>query len=601
MDLYLPQNDPRPEHRSSELSRQGSAYDYDYTQLEGIAMVEKVPTVDHPTAGWGVEVAKNLLPALINMAHVSKQERLKDPEHPDHHFLMELLHTAQPHSMDEILTRLEHHIQKSLVAGKHVAEEEQYKEVFCSLEVPEASSYWQEDENFAWLRIAGPNPMVIEGIPSIPTNFPVSEAHYQAALLAHAARVGVVEDTLASALADGRLFLTDYKGFVGFEEGDIPHGRRKYVRAPLALFAVIGEERVLMPVAIQCGQVPDTEHPIFCPGDGERWALAKLCVNVADGNLHQAAIHLAHTHLVTEPVVLASRRRLAPNHPILHLLRPHHEGTLYINDTANRRLLAEGGGVDSLLVGTLRQSRAAAAEATLQWSLRDSFLPVALAARRVDQTDSLPVFPYRDDAVLLWDAIRNWVSDYLCIFYASDADVEGDSELQAFVAELESQDGGRLRGVSEPGVGGGVATLTYLTDLVTALVFIPSAQHAAVNFPQLEQMAYCPNLPLASYQPPPGEASEVEPTLFQSMPTLDMAEFQMLLGRLLGGTRYTQLGHYSHHLGRAFDHHPEIAAALERFKAALLDVEDTIRQRNELRYRNYFYLQPSQVPQSINI
>ena len=40
----------------------------------------------------------------------------------------------------------------------------------------------------------------------------------------------------------------------------------------------------------------------------------------------------AHTHLVTEPVIIAIRRNLAANHPIQHLLRPHHEGTFYIND-----------------------------------------------------------------------------------------------------------------------------------------------------------------------------------------------------------------------------------------------------------------------------
>ena len=42
----------------------------------------------------------------------------------------------------------------------------------------------------------------------------------------------------------------------------------------------------------------------------------------------------------------------------------------------------------------------------------------ALIKRRNMDNDSFPAtFPYRDDGMLLWDAIYQWVNDYLSIYY----------------------------------------------------------------------------------------------------------------------------------------------------------------------------------------
>jgi arachidonate 15-lipoxygenase len=47
-----------------------------------------------------------------------------------------------------------------------------------------------------------------------------------------------------------------------------------------------------------------------------------------------------------------------------------------------------------------------------------------------------------------------------------------------------------------------------LTDLVTAIIFTASAQHAALNFPQEQLESYAPAVPLAIYRPPPKAGEE---------------------------------------------------------------------------------------------
>src|SRR5207253_9559513 len=57
--------------------------------------------------------------------------------------------------------------------------------------------------------------------------------------------------------------------------------------------------------------------------------------------------------------------------------------------------------------------------------------------------DALPI------SLPLFDVVSAWVTDYVRVYYVDDASVAGDVELQAFVAELGAEDGGRLVGVPE--------------------------------------------------------------------------------------------------------------------------------------------------------
>jgi len=130
----------------------------------------------------------------------------------------------------------------------------------------------------------------------------------------------------------------------------------------------------------------------------------------------------------------------------------------------------------------------------------EALLPNALRARGVDGLEALPNYPYRDDALLYWNAIRGWVEGYLRTYYRSEADLADDFELANWYRELIAPDGGRVAGFGEDGALGG---LENLIDAVTLLVFTSSVQHAAVNFPQFDLMTYTPNMPLAGFTAAP--------------------------------------------------------------------------------------------------
>ena len=63
----------------------------------------------------------------------------------------------------------------------------------------------------------------------------------------------------------------------------------------------------------------------------------------------------------------------------------------------------------------------------MSWSSYD--LPKVLKERGVLNAKKLPGFHYRDDALRLWQAIRDYVSSILSIYYHSDKEIQKVSEV----------------------------------------------------------------------------------------------------------------------------------------------------------------------------
>jgi len=468
---------------------------------------------------------------------------------------------------------------------------EDYNQVFQFISLPAVSQNFREDSEFAAMRVAGPNPLTIERMKTLDHRLPITDDQYQAVM--------GIKDSLKEALADGRLYLADYSAFDGAENGSFPAGQ-KYNYAPLALFAVPADGqargRSLVPVAIQCGPRPGPDNPIFLPRDGNNWFMAKSIVQVADTNVHQAASHLGRTHLFIEPFVIATHNQLSRTHPLFQLLTPHFEGTLAINEGA-LSLLAPRGLVDTLLASSIEQSRVFAVKAaqSYQLNLNTSMLPQTLAQRGVDDASRLPDYPYRDDALLLWGAINQWVENYVNHYYTSDAAVRTDTELQNWVTELVAHDGGRLNNI---GAANRISQRTELVDLITLICFTASAQHAAVNFAQAPLMSYVPAAPPAGYSPLSSLTQEgfSENDFLKFLPPLEIAQALLDILYLLSSVYYTRLGDY----GNDYFTDPAIQDYLAKFQQELIKIEEEINERNKTR-TPYEFLLPSKIPQSINI
>lgn len=463
---------------------------------------------------------------------------------------------------------------------------EDYDQVFQFIPLPAVSQNFREDSEFAAMRVAGPNPLTIERMKTLDERLPITDEQYQSVM--------GTQDTLKTALADGRLYLADYSAFDEAVNGSFPDGP-KFNYAPLALFAVPPDGRSLVPVAIQCAPQPGPDNPIFLPRDGDSWFMAKTIVQVADTNVHQAASHLGKTHLFIEPFVIATHNQLSPTHPLFLLLTPHFEGTLAINEGA-LALLAPRGLVDVLLASSIDQSRVIAVKAaqSYQLNINTSTLPQTLDQRGVDDAGRLPDYPYRDDALLLWGAINQWVEDYVNHYFGSDAAVEGDAELQSWVAELVAHDGGRLNNI---GTANRISKRAELVELITLICFTASAQHAAVNFPQAQLMSYVPAGPPAGYSPLSAMKEGFnEDNFLKFLPPLDIQKALLDILYLLSSVYYTRLGDY----GDDYFTDPAIQNHLAKFQQKLIKIEAEINERNKTR-TPYEFLLPSKIPQSINI
>ncbi|MBR8834250.1 MAG: lipoxygenase [Stigonema ocellatum SAG 48.90 = DSM 106950] len=472
----------------------------------------------------------------------------------------------------------------------HVESLKNYEILLPQIKLPAIANSFQEDDVFAYMQVAGYNPLMIQRVTSLEARFPVSNEHYQAVMGS--------DDSLAAAGEEGRLYLADYGILDGAINGTYPQ-EQKYLYAPLALFAVSKPDqpnRMLRAIAIQCGQNP-AQNPLITPNSSKyAWLFAKTVVHIADANFHEAVSHLGRTHLFVGRFVITTHRQLPPNHPLSLLLLPHFVGTLAINDAAQRILIAPKGGVDNLLGSTIDNSRVFAVRGLQSYGFNQAILPTQFQLRGVDDTNLLPVYPYRDDALLVWNGIHEWVEDYLSLYYKTDADVQKDTYLQAWAAEAQSYDGGRVPNFGEE--NGAIKTRAYLIDAITLIIFTASAQHAALNFPQKDLMSYPGMVPMAGYAPASTllkqEVTELD--YLKLFPPLEQAQRQLNLLYLLGSTYYNKLGEYpqNHFI------EPEVQPLLQKFQQNLKQIEETINQRN-LNRPAYTFLLPSKIPQSINI
>jgi len=588
MSAFLPQHESlvTKELRKLRLDLARRFYQYDYTHVSPLAIIHDVPIVDEFSFEWLGIVAKKVLAVGANRLELEGDVRLKSQQEQHQRRLGDLLQLGRSSILEikNLIHQALHFDGRIGAPAKSAQTLQEYADLFRAFGLPPIAKDFADDRAFVAMRVAGPNPVMLQRMSSLDDRLPITNAIFQQA---------VPQDSLDAALAEGRLYLADYALLNGAELGSFPNGQ-KYVYAPLALFVITGPAKELVPVAIQCQQQPAANNPIFTPQDGYNWLIAKTIVETADGNIHEASTHLGRTHLAMEPFVISTYRQLSERHPLSVLLSPHFEGTLAINKASWQHLIAEQGGVDKLMGGTIKASRGVAVHGVQSVRVMNDLLPLTFARRGVADRDAFPVYPYRDDSLLYWDAIHEWVDAYVRIYYQADTDVQQDTELQAWGRELNSQDGGRLQGLPN---NGALRRITEVVEVVTFVIYTCSVQHAAVNFPQYDHMSYVPNMPLAGYRPAPtSKTGATEADFIAMLPTLDMAELQMELGYLLGTVHYTELGQYDRRQFRD----ERTAAPLQQFQKRLAEAGGTIAERNQQR-RPYETLNPSGIPQSINI
>jgi arachidonate 15-lipoxygenase len=555
------------------------SYGYDYEALAPLAMQKGLPLEELPADGW-IRSVLQVVSAVAHNQHEVEVEhvdlaaigsQLANPATTDFIALIQSLYqrfneaspTGRPHSLDD------------------------YRNQFRSISLPAQADVLHEDDAFAWFRVAGTNPTAIQRTtdPRPLTNEGLRSVS------------AFADDDLEALASSGRLVLVDFRtALAGLQPSDYPDGQ-KYVYRPAAWFGVPKGSRRLAPIAILPDEVGALQYAPSAGTESWSWNAAKTVVTCADGNHHEIVSHLARTHLFVEPFIVATHLALPDAHPVSLLLRPHFEGTIFINWSAIHFLVSKGGGVDQLQAGTITSDLRIAAEALTTTPFAEAIVPQGFAARGFGAAVPFD-YPYRDDALALWSAIRDWVAAYLSVFYSDDGRVQKDGALQGWSRLIRAQDGGRVATFPE------LQSTESLVDAIAAIVFAASAAHAAGNFPQASITAYTPLAPGAGYVPvEQAIAAASEAQWLEMLPPLEMAALQLRLTYTLGSMHYTQLGRYDRDWFVPTEKNVEIQERLGGFHQTLARVETAINTRNATLPGafQYPYLLPSQVPQSINI
>jgi len=466
------------------------------------------------------------------------------------------------------------------------------------------------DYEFARQRLAGANPTIIRRVQATDQGL-IQSLATQLYKLANNGNVDLIK-----AAGENRLFVVDYPLLKDLQVTDLQPG--KYVGSPTALF--YRSDKGLEPILIEVekGRVLT---PGITGGAADDWMRAKLYVQTADATHHELIAHLTYTHLAMEALAIATPRQLPYNHPVNQLLSPHFKFLIAINNRGNSILLAPGAAIDNLMATTVQTSAKLMSKAYREKSFWYYSLLNDIELRGIEPK-FLPDFPYRDDALLLWEAIAKYVTRFLQRYYPDDKAVQQDPYLQAWAEELAAPLNTRPKSdfpqvpawlpqelVVESGIEPQelpaypripgftkIGSLQQLIDIATITIFTCGPQHAAMNFSQFDYMTYVPNAPLANYSHP-----DTPTSLEEFLPPTDKDLLQMQVTSALSGIHWGTLGS-SDLIQFAQKSDRQILA---QFQNDLSLIEGTIKGRNQLRFTDsgveYPYLLPSLIPNSINI
>ncbi|CAM8910741.1 unnamed protein product [Rhodiola kirilowii] len=370
---------------------------------------------------------------------------------------------------------------------------------------------WLRDDEFARQIIAGVNPVSIERLQSFP---PISSldpeiyGHQDSAfreehLLPHLHGLSVQQ-----ALEENKLFIVDYHdAFLPFlDRINAQDGHKSYATRTIFFRTSLG---TLKPIAIELslplsGPNSRSKRVITPPSDATNfwvWQLAKAHVCSNDAGAHQLLHHWLRTHACLEPFIIAAHRQLSVMHPIYKLLDPHMRYTLEINGLARQILISNEGVIESCFTPGRYHMEISAAAYKNNWRFDMEGLPADLIRRGMAVPDPtqphglrlvMEDYPYAADGLLIWSAIEIWVKTYVKRYYPTSSIIKKDKELQAWYSESINVGHADLR---DAPWWPKLDSPEDLCSILTTLIWLGSAMHAALNFGQYPYGGYVPNRP----------------------------------------------------------------------------------------------------------
>ncbi|KAL6288420.1 hypothetical protein ACE6H2_005930 [Prunus campanulata] len=371
---------------------------------------------------------------------------------------------------------------------------------------------WFRDEEFSRQTLAGLNPYSIELVTEWPLKSKLDPEIYgpPESLITTELVEKEIKGcmTVDEALKRKKMFILDYHDLympyvnkVREIEGTTLYGSRTLL--------FLTEDGTLRPVAIELTRPPVGDKPqwkqVFTPTWDATgcwlWRLAKAHVCAHDAGYHQLVIHWLRTHCATEPYIIAANRQLSAMHPIYRLLHPHFRYTMEINALARESLINAGGIIEGCFSPEKYSIELSSAAYDQLWRFDMEALPADLIRRGMAVEDptaehglklTIEDYPFANDGLILWDAIKEWVGDYVSHYYPDPTLVESDTELQGWWTEVRTK--GHADKKDEPWWPV-LKTPENLIHILTTIIWVTAGHHAAVNFGQYMYAGYFPNKP----------------------------------------------------------------------------------------------------------
>ncbi|XP_054793635.1 linoleate 13S-lipoxygenase 2-1, chloroplastic-like [Prosopis cineraria] len=475
--------------------------------------------------------------------------------------------------------------------------------------------FWFSDEEFARETLAGVNPCSIKMVKEWPLTSKLNPSIYGSP--ESAITRDVIEQqisgytTVEKAIGEKKLFIIDYHDLLLPYVSKVRQleGRTLYGSRTVFFLTAQG---TLKPLAIELTRPPMDGKPlwrqVFTPSGGSTnlwlWRLAKAHVLAHDSGVHELISHWLRSHCAVEPFVIATNRQLSAMHPIYRLLHPHLRYTLQINALA-RQVLISASGIIEISFSTGKYSMEFSSVAYDQlWRFDLQALPNDLIDRGMAEEDpnaphglklTIEDYPFANDGLLIWDALKQWFTDYVTHYYPNPSLIESDEELQAWWTEIRMVGHGDKK--NEPWWPN-LQTPQDLIQILTTVAWLASAHHASVNFAQYAYGGYFPNRPSIARNKMPTEDTSKEEWerflkdpaqfLLESFPSQIQATVVMAILYLLSDHSPDE-EYIGQKIEPSWAEDPTIEAAFGRFNGRLKEIEEIIDARNgdeKLKNRN---------------
>ncbi|CAK9146784.1 unnamed protein product [Ilex paraguariensis] len=465
---------------------------------------------------------------------------------------------------------------------------------------------WFRDVEFGRQTLAGLNPCSIQLVKKWPLKSELDPTVYGPPESAITKELVEQEIrgfmTVEEAVKNKKLFILDYHDLLLPYVKKVREIKGTTLYGSRTLF-FLTPSGTLRPLAIELTRPPLDGKPqwkeVFRPSWNATgawlWRLAKVHVLAHDSGYHQLVSHWLRTHCCTEPYIIATNRQLSTMHPIYRLLHPHLRYTMEINALARAALINGGGVIESSFSPGKYSTEISSAAYDLLWQFDLQALPADLISRGMAVEDptaphglklAIEDYPFANDGLLLWDAIKEWVTDYVNHYYPSETLVQSDQELQEWWTEIRTVGHGDKK--DEPWWPV-LDTPEDLIGILTNIIWVVSGHHAAVNFGQYDFAAYFPNRStIARTNMPCEDPSEEQWKNFLERPEDEL--LSVFPSQIQATKVMAILDVLSNHspdeeyigttMEPSWSENPIIKAAYERFSGRLMELEGIIDARN---------------------